>query len=194
MDSHGWDERYEEKELVWPAEPNTFLPPIVDTLEVGSALDLACGEGRNAIWLARQGWDVTGVDFSAVGIGKARKLAGDSHVDWVVADVTSYEPDRKFDLVMIVYVHLEVASMERLFASAIDALAPGGTIIGVGHALRNLADGVGGPPIPEILWTEALVAPLVGTLNIVELTEVLRPVDGSDNDAIDLLLRATKPE
>jgi SAM-dependent methyltransferase len=193
MDDHGWDERYEEKELVWSADPNMFLPPIVETLEVGSALDLACGEGRNAIWLARRGWDVTGIDFSAVGIDKARKVAGDTNVHWIVADVTSYELDTKFDLVMIVYVHLDTKLMANLFSRALGALAPGGTLIAVGHALSNLTDGVGGPPFPEILWTEDRIAPLVDALDIVELTEALRPVDGSEVDAIDLLLQATAP-
>jgi SAM-dependent methyltransferase len=194
MDSHGWDTRYEEEQLVWSAEPNMFLPPIVEGLDVGSALDLACGEGRNAIWLARRGWDVTGVDFSAVGIEKAREVAGDTQVDWIVADVTTFAPDREFDLVMIVYVHLAPTDMERLFSQAIKALAPGGTLIGVGHALRNLTDGVGGPPYAEILWTEERIAPSVGSLSIVTLTETLRPVEGSETDAIDLLLQATNPK
>ena len=193
MDSHGWDVRYQEKELVWSGAPNMFLPPIVEGLDVGSALDLACGEGRNAIWLANQGWSVTGVDFSAVGIEKARRTAGDAVVDWVVADVISYVPDRTFDLVMIVYVHLGAADMKHLFANAARALAPGGTLIGVGHALRNLADGVGGPPYPDILWTEDRIAPLVDGLTIVQLTEILRPVENSEVDAIDILLQATHP-
>ena len=193
MDSHGWDTRYEEEELVWSAEPNMFLPPIVEGLDVGSALDLACGEGRNAIWLARQGWDVTGVDFSPVGIEKAREVSGNAQVDWVVADVTAFAPDEKFDVVMIFYVHVAQPDMERLFSRAIAALAPGGTLIGVGHALDNLTNGVGGPQSPEILWTEDRIAPLVGDLDIVTLAEALRPVKGSEVDAIDLLLQATRP-
>lgn len=193
MDSHGWDTRYEAAELIWSAEPNMFLPPLVAGLEVGAALDLACGEGRNTIWLAGGGWAATGVDFSSVGIEKAKKIAGDTVVDWVVADVTTFVPHRKFDLVLIVYVHLDANAMENLFARAVEALAPGGTLIGLGHALRNLADGVGGPPYPDILWTEARIAPLVESLDIVDLKEVLRPVDGSDVNAIDILLQATKP-
>ena len=129
MDSSGWDTRYEEKELVWSAEPNLFLPPIVETLDIGTAIDLACGEGRNAIWLARNGWDVTGVDFSAVGIEKARELAIDTSVDWLVADVTNYEPARTFDLALVVYVHLDPDGTRGLFKGATDALAPGGTLI-----------------------------------------------------------------
>jgi SAM-dependent methyltransferase len=193
MDSHSWDTRYETAELIWSADPNMFLPPLVAGLEVGAALDLACGEGRNTIWLADEGWDATGVDFSSVGIEKARKIAGDTVVSWVVADVTTFVPHRKFDLVLIVYVHLNANAMENLFARAVEALAPGGTLIGLGHALRNLADGVGGPPYPDILWTEDRIAPLVESLDIVALKEVLRPVDGSDVNAIDILLQATNP-
>lgn len=193
MDNHEWDTRYEEEELVWSAEPNLFLPPIVEQLEVGTALDLACGEGRNAVWLARQGWDVTGVDYSSVGIDKATKIAGDTDVDWVVADVTTYEPRTTFDLVIIVYVHLDPDGMRSLFANAARALAPGGTLIAMGHALRNLTEGVGGPPYPEILWTEEKIAPLLKSLDVVSLGEVLRPVDGSEVDAIDILLHAKKP-
>ena len=193
MDSRAWDSRYEEKDLVWSAEPNLFLPPIVERLPGRTALDLACGEGRNTIWLARNGWDVTGIDFSAAGIEKAREIAGDTAVDWIVADVTTFVPDRKFDLVLIVYVHLDTAAMERLFANAASALAPGGTLIGVGHALRNLEDGVGGPPYPEILWTEDRIAPLVEGLTVVQLTEALRPVEDAELDAIDILLQATNP-
>lgn len=193
MDSHGWDARYEEKELVWPGEPNLFLPPIVESLTPGTALDLACGEGRNAIWLARGGWDVTAVDFSPAGIEKGRQIAGDTSVEWVVADVTSYEAERRFDLVMIVYVHMLDDDTGNLFDRAITALAPGGTLIGVGHALRNLTEGVGGPPYPEILWTAERIAPFLKGLDIVELAERLRPVDDSDIPAIDLLIHATKP-
>lgn len=192
MDSHGWNTRYEEAELVWSAEPNMFLPPLVDDLDVGSALDLACGEGRNSIWLARRGWNVTGVDFSSAGIEKAEKIAGDTTVTWVVADVTTYEPDRTFDLVMVIYVHLDSDAMRALFHHAVGALAPGGTLIALGHALRNLTDGVGGPPYPEILWTEERIAPLLEDLDVVSMGEVLRPVKDSDIDAIDILVHATR--
>jgi len=193
MDSHAWDARYTEKELVWSAEPNRFLPPLIDPLPAGTALDLGCGEGRYAIWLAREGWDVTGVDFSAAAIDKARRMAGDAHVNWVVGDITEYDADAMFDLVMIVYIHLDPQGMASLFRCARNALAPGGTLIGLGHALRNLTDGVGGPQYPEILWTEDLIRPLTNGLDVVSLTEVLRPVDGSPVDAIDVLLHATKP-
>ncbi len=90
MDPTAWNARYAGSELVWSAEPNRFLPQEAAGLTVGRAIDLACGEGRNAIWLARQGWEVVGVDFADAGIDKARRLASDAGVavEWVVADVT----------------------------------------------------------------------------------------------------------
>jgi SAM-dependent methyltransferase len=193
MDSEMWDARYETKELVWGAEPNRFLPPLVEGIDPGSALDLACGEGRNAIWLARRGWDVTGVDFSARAIDKARLLAEDTEVDWVVCDVTRFVPDRLYDLVMIFYLHLPEAQLASTFEHAIAALAPGGAFFGIGHALRNLDEGHGGPPAPEILWTEERIAPLVRGLDVVEIGERLRPVEEADATAIDFAVHAEKP-
>ena len=188
-----WDARYTESELVWSAEPNLFLPPLVEDREPGTALDLACGEGRNAIWLARQGWDVTAVDFSSVGIDKARRLAGDLDVEWVVADVTHYEPARHFDLVVIFYLHLPDAEMAKVFDRAVAAVRPGGTLFGVGHAVRNLTDGYGGPAVPDLLWSEDRIAPLVEGLDVLELGERLRDIPSVDATAIDLAVHATKP-
>src|SRR5215217_7896374 len=77
MTPDDWDRRYAEPRLVWSAEPNRFVVEEVADLPPGRALDLACGEGRNALWLAARGWDVTGVDFSGVAVGKARRMAAD---------------------------------------------------------------------------------------------------------------------
>ena len=153
MDSTNWDDRYNATELVWGAGPNVFLPPLVEGLPVGTALDVGCGEGRNSLWLAEQGWDVTGIDFSPVAIEKAWLLAQDAPITYEVADVESYEPQQSFDLVIVFYVHLMEADARSMLNMAAAAVAPGGTLFGVGHALRNLTDGVGGPPYPEILWT-----------------------------------------
>ena len=89
-----WNERYRRAELLWTAEPNRLFAAEVGELVRGRALDLACGEGRNAVWLAERGWTVTAVDFSDVAIEKAARLAASRgvHVEWVVADVTGYEP------------------------------------------------------------------------------------------------------
>lgn len=188
-----WDNRYQEADLVWSADPNVFLPPLVAGLEPGTALDVACGEGRNAIWLARQGWEVTAVDFSPVGIEKAWQLADDEEIEWVVADATTYEPGRTFDLVVVFYLHVLPEDLAAVFDRAVEAVAPGGSLFAVGHAVRNLEHGHGGPSYPEILWSEEVIAPMIQEVDVIELGERLRPIPDTDATAIDLVVHATRP-
>jgi SAM-dependent methyltransferase len=191
-----WDRRYAQVENVWSANPNPFLVAEVAGLPPGRALDLACGEGQNAIWLATLGWDVTGVDYSEVAIAKARARAGRDGVDveFLCADLLDYEPDRGvYDLVLLLYFHLPPAELRTVLARASTALAGGGTLIVLGHDRTNLTEGVGGPSDPAIHYTpEELVAQLRG-LEIEKAERVLRAVDGADRPAIDTLVRARRP-
>ena len=194
-----WDDRYANTELIWGAEPNQFLIREVADLNPGKALDLATGEGRNAIWLAKRGWTVTGVDFSAVALGKAREIAADVGVavEWVDADVIEYEPEpAAFDLVMILYLHLERPERRRVLAAASRSVAPGGTLLIVGHDLDNLTRGYGGPQDPARLWVAAEgVEELVG-LEIEQAGQVVRVVktDTGTVEAIDTLIRARRAD
>jgi 2-polyprenyl-3-methyl-5-hydroxy-6-metoxy-1,4-benzoquinol methylase len=199
MDAAGWDDRYAARELVWSAEPNRFLVEQCADLPVGRVLDLAAGEGRNAIWLARQGWRATAVDFSAVGLDKGRQIAAREgvSVDWRVADVTTYQPQpHAFDLVIVFYLQLQPAQRRAAHRHAAAALAPGGTLLIVGHDLDNLAHGSGGPQDPEVLLTAADVvadlAPCGLTVSVAE--QVRRPIPGDPEarPAIDLLVRAVR--
>ena len=198
MDRHQWDERYATGELIWRAEPNLFLVQEVTALDPGRALDLACGEGRNAIWLAERGWKVTGVDFSPVGLGKARRLAAERGVEvrWIEEDVVDWAPPREsFDLAVVMYLQLPSADRRRALEGAARALAPGGTILVVGHDSTNLTDGYGGPKDPTVLYgPEDLVGDLAG-LEVVRAERVRRTVntDGGEAEAIDALVRARKP-
>lgn len=167
MDAGGWDERYAGTQLVWGAEPNRWVVQETEGLEPGRAIDLACGEGRNAIWLARRGWQVTGVDFSAVGLDRAVELtrAADPAdgepltITWAHADVRTLElPEDGFELVLLAYLHLPAAERRTVLRSAAAGLAPGGSILVVGHDSTNLAEGVGGPQDPEVLFTAQDVA------------------------------------
>ena len=128
--------------------PNRFLVSEVSGLAPGAALDLACGAGRNAVWLAERGWRVTGVDFSGVALGIARDLAA-SHgveVEWVESDVTGWTPPaRAFDLVCALYLQLPAPERRAALRHAVDALRPGGTLLVVGHDLLNMTEGWGGP-------------------------------------------------
>ncbi len=178
MDRQSWDARYADADLLWSREPNELLPPAVAGMPPGRALDLACGEGRNALHLASLGWDVVGVDFSEVAIERARLIARERGLtgEFVVDDVFAYEPEPTFDLVMLFFVHFGDDRMAALFEVARRALAPGGRFIGLGHELRNLTEGWSGPQVPEILWTEERIRPLLDGLVIDDLSERLRPI------------------
>ncbi len=198
-DAASWDERYRAAEFVWSTRPNLFLPPEVSGLTPGRALDLACGEGRNAVWLATQGWHATGVDFSATGLEKAARLAeaNDVTVTWVCADVTSWQPVGLFDLVVVFYLQLPEAERRDALGVAARALAPGGTLLVVAHDLANLTDGVGGPQNAAVLYTpDDVLRDLDGsgvTDLVVERAERIdRPVETDTGPAmaIDCLVRA----
>lgn len=167
MDAHDWDERYAATDVVWSVEPNRFVAAEVADLPPGRAVDLAAGEGRNAIWLASRGWEVTAIDFSGVGIDKGRRLAGDrdmaGHVDWVVGDVLRWEPTDSYDLALLVYLQLPAAERREAVRRAFGALAPGGTLLLVAHDTTNLTEGVGGPQDASVLMTaEDVLADLAG--------------------------------
>jgi SAM-dependent methyltransferase len=200
VDSQQWDERYSGTELVWTTRPNQFVAAELADLPPGRALDLAAGEGRNTVWLAERGWQVTAVDFSRVGLEKGRKLSAargvdEARVDWIVADLRDFEPDRDFyDLVLIAYLQVSPELRATVMARAAAALAPGGTAFVVGHDLTNLTEGTGGPQDPDVLYTpEAVRAELPG-LGVVRAERVHRTVerDGGPATAIDTLVRAVR--
>ena len=198
MDSAAWDARYEGSDLVWSAEPNQFVEAETTALVPGRALDLATGEGRNAIWLAENGWTVTAVDFSRAGLQKAAHLATARGVtlELVEADVTAYVPDAgAFDLVLVAYLQTPEADRRAWLAHAVDALAPGGTLLIVCHDRSNLDGGHGGPQDPAVLTTpDEVVARLLadGRVEIDRADLVHRTVPTPDGDAVatDHLVRA----
>lgn len=191
-----WDRKYSETGLLWGAEPNRFLVSELAGLQPGRALDLACGEGRNAIWQAELGWRVTAVDFSDVAIAKARQIAvrRQVEIEFLCADLLDYEPERSaFDLVLVFYLQLPAGELRLVLSRATAAVTPGGTLLLVGHDSTNLTDGVGGPSEPSVLYTpDDIVAELRG-LEIEKAERVLRDVEGAERPAIDALVRARRP-
>ncbi len=183
MDARAWDARYADSELVWSAEPNQFVARECADLAPGAALDLAAGEGRNAIWLGRRGWDVTAVDFSQVALDKGAVLAGDTPVNWVRADATSWEGDRPCDLVVLAYLQLVAEERAAACRAGFDSLASGGTFLLVAHDATNLTEGTGGPQDPAVLFTaEDVLADLAGRdFDIVRAERVQRTVGGGDH-------------
>lgn len=209
MDAQQWNDRYATSDFVWTTTANQFLPPEVHGLAPGKALDLACGEGRNAVWLATQGWHATGVDFSSAGLTKASSLAEATGVTattrWVCADATTWTPDDEFDLVVVFYLQLAAEQRRAALSVAAASLAPGGTLVVVAHHTDNLTDGVGGPPDPAVLYSpvevvDDVLSSGVKGLEVERAERVLRPVQtpvgaGNDNQspggrhAIDCLVR-----
>jgi len=190
-----WNRRYAGAESLWSAKPNRFLVAEVAGLEPGRALDLACGEGQNAVWLAGLGWEVTAVDYAEVAIAKGIERAAREGVavDFHADDLLRYRPEaRAFDLVLILYLHMPSDGRRLVLERAAAAVAPGGTLVLVGHDLLNLTEGVGGPSDPDLLFTPDDVAAELHGLDVEKAERVLRDVHDADRPAIDALVRATR--
>ena len=205
MDSRSktaWNERYAGRELVWSAAPNVWVEQLTRDLLPGRALDIAAGEGRNALWLAARGWHATAVDFSAVALHRARSLAKEhlgsdaGALETVEADVRTWVPQAgSYDLVLVVYLHVPPQQRSAIMSAAARAVALGGTLLIVGHDLENLTSGHGGPQDPEVLYRPSdLVADIQDAhLVVVRAETAVRSLSdghGRPAEALDALLLA----
>ena len=203
MDSNAWDDRYSGTELVWSSTPNQWVEQVASELLAGRALDLAGGEGRNALWLAERGWRATVVDFSQVAVDRTLALAAerfgsaDRRVTAERADLLTYEPESQgFQLVLVVYLQLPADARRTVLRMAAGAVAPGGLLFVVAHDSTNLGAGFGGPPDSSVLYTAADVAADLADcgLAIQRCEAVTRTVatDQGPRDAIDALFIASR--
>ncbi len=197
MDSESWNDRYREAatqaDTVWSLEPNVWVAETVARLEPGTAVDLAAGEGRNALWLASLGWRVTAVDFAAVGLatGAARAEHLGLEVAWTKADATTWRSPEPVDLVVVAYLQLPAPEIATVIGNAAASLAPGGTLALIGHDRDNLERGVGGPQDPAVLLTVDELRSAASGFEVVECRQYeRRTVDGKT--AIDAILVARK--
>lgn len=206
MDSSSWDARYSAaSDLVWSATPNQWVTQVASDLPAGRVLDLAGGEGRNAVWLAERGWQSLVVDFSAVALERARALAlqrlgrdADQRLATLRADLETFTPEPEgFDLVLVVYLQVPPVARGPVLRAAAGAVALGGRLLVVAHHTKNLTQGVGGPQDRSLLYTEADVTDdLAGSGLVIERAEtVLREVATDDGPAhaIDALVLAHNP-
>ncbi len=197
MKAEDWDARYSQAETVWGTPPNPVVVEFATSLPAGRALDLACGEGRHALWLATRGWETTGVDFSTVAIEKAREIATQAprrvrdRLTYVVDDITTIDVS-DYDLVLMIFVHLDPAQRRALVRRIIDGLKPEGILMILGHDSINATEGAGGPADVEILYTpDDLKSELDGRLDVQVAERRYR--DTESGTAIDALVVARKP-
>jgi SAM-dependent methyltransferase len=189
-----WDQRHAAQDPIESTEPDPTLVDEIGSLRPGRALDLGAGDGRNAIWLASRGWQVTAVDFSSVALerGRARAATDGVEVDWRLADLLEWAPEaRAYDLVTLFFIHLPGAERRKVYARAADAVAPGGTLLIVAHDRTNLANGVGGPQDPDVLVSPGEVAAELPGFGIDRAETARRPApDG--RGPIDAIVRAVR--
>jgi SAM-dependent methyltransferase len=193
-----WNRRWAGDRPHATTAPSQFLVAEVGDLPAGTGLDLACGAGRNAVWLAERGWRMTAVDFSATALGMARELAAErgAPVEWVEADVVIWTPSaRAYDLVCVMYLQLPAHERKIVLARAARAVRPGGTLLVVGHDLLNLTEGWGGPTSPDVLFTPDDVAAEIGDLEVLKAQRLRRTVEdnGTRHEAVDALVLARRP-
>jgi SAM-dependent methyltransferase len=184
-----WNERYAGKELIWSAGPNQLFADHAGDVSPGRALDVACGEGRNAIWLAEQGWQVDAIDFSEVGVEKAQTIAVRRGVEvgWITGDVCEQAfGDETYDLVAVLYLHTSPEERQKWLPSVISAINPGGYFIYIGHAPENIEHGVGGPQDTNLLPSAEEITSYLGGFEIIDAGVIDRQVDSDPGHGRDI--------
>jgi SAM-dependent methyltransferase len=174
-----WDARYAEPGWAFGTEPNDFLREQAHHVPPGRVLCLAEGEGRNAVWLAGQGYDVTAVDRASAGLEKANALARERgvRVATVCADLASYviEP-ATWQGVVSIFAHVPPEVRRPMHAAVIRGLAPGGVLLLEAYRPQQVGRGTGGPPDEERLLDLARLRPELGALEWLLARELDRDV------------------
>jgi SAM-dependent methyltransferase len=204
MDEAFWDERYRSNGALWSGNPNSHLVTEAADLAPGTALDVGCGEGADAIWLAERGWRVTAVDLSTValerGAARALEVGADvaRRITWLHADLADWVPAAaSYDLVSAQFMHLPRDQRELLHRRLAEAVAPGGTLLVVGHHPSDLQTTIPRPPVPELFFTASDVAASLAPEEWVTLVDEARArtvldADGRKTTIHDAVLRVQR--
>jgi SAM-dependent methyltransferase len=203
FDQAFWDDRYRSHTTLWSGNPNPRLVAEVTGLTPSTALDVGCGEGADAIWLAGQGWRVTGVDISAVALERAAGHAAAAgagvadRIAWLRQDLTDWEPPHPYDLVSAQYVHVPSALRLVLFERLAAAVAPRGTLLIVGHHPSDMHTTVPRPKMPDLFYSGDDIAEQLdpGHWDVVTNTAAPRSATDPEGRSVtvhDTVLRATK--
>lgn len=192
-----WDERYLTRPAIWSGQPNAVLVAEAADLRPGTALDAGSGEGGDACWLATQGWKVTAADISSVAIERAAKRASERGltITWLHADLASVPAPATYDLVTTHFLHVPRSEQPTLFRHLAAAVAPGGTLLVVGHDFGDMAE-TPRRDLKEYAWTAQEVAATLGEDWTIEAAESRpRQAAGPDGEEVtihDAILRARR--
>ena len=200
--AEAWDERYRSARQLWSGNPNPQLIAEVVGLAPGRALDVGCGEGADAIWLAQQGWEVVGADISGVALERAARHAGETgpgvsaRIEWRHVDLIEQPPEAgAFDLVSAQFMQLPAEPRTRLFTALVAAVRAGGTLLIVGHHPSDLETGVHRPR-PELFYTgDEIASLLVGPWTVLVNEARPRPAVTPEGAAVtihDAVFRAAR--
>ena len=198
-----WDNRYRQRDRIWSGKPNRHLVTEAEGLPAGKALDVGCGEGADALWLANRGWDVLGIDVSEVALSRAREHADElnssiaARLQWRQVNLLSPpELPKNLDLVSIQFMHLPEPERSQVFGSLATLVGPGGTLLIVAHDPSDLHTGIGRPPQPELFYTPQQIAELLDESWDIRICEsrarVERTEDGNEHTISDVVLRAVR--
>ncbi len=189
-----WNERYDTKDYIYGEEPNAFLAANFQKIPKGKVLCIAEGEGRNAVFLARQGYQVTAVDQSDVGLEKAKKLAAKHGVNihCIHADLERFDlGTNQWDGIVSIFCHVPQQLRESLHRKLTQALKRGGIFLLESYTPRQLDYGTGGPPVAELMMSKAALEQELAGLQIDYLEELERDViEGSHHTGRGAVVQA----
>lgn len=199
-----WDERYQSRSSLWSGKPNPNLVSQTQDLTAGTALDAGAGEGADAIWLAEHGWRVTAIDLSTIALQRAAAHAAErgpqiaDRIEWRHADLRSWDPGAEgFDLVAVHYLQLPEPMRTEAFGRLAASVAPGGTLLIVGHHPSDLQTTMPRPPMPELFYTGDDIAAMldIDAWKVVTNDAPGRAVTDPDGNPVtihDTVFRATR--
>jgi 2-polyprenyl-3-methyl-5-hydroxy-6-metoxy-1,4-benzoquinol methylase len=184
-----WNERYESRSHLWSGNPNAALVTAVAHLSPGTALDAGAGEGADACWLAERGWRVTGLDLSSTAVERAAQHAAERGLDvaFQQLDLTREAPSGSYDLVSAFFLHFPQPQRETVFSHLAAAVAPGGTLLIVGHDPSDEDTTMARPHLAEMGWTAAELAAALGDGWVIDVAES-QPRQATDQDGREVTI------
>lgn len=175
-----WNERYAASEYIYGISPNRWFAEKLSLLQPGKLLLPAEGEGRNAVYAAKEGWEVFAFDQSEEGQKKAIKLAlaQNVRINYSLGDLVEFEPPQNnYDAVALIFVHMPVEIREVVHRKLIEKLKPGGYLILEAFTKKQLQNTSGGPRSESLLYERKLIADDFKDLNILEFEETITSLD-----------------